>query len=160
MNIFKLSIFGFFFLLIANSCNSEKVDSPIDDNEKETHHPFLIVKKEHFQALRGKASEEPWKSMKENMVKDIITSTCCSNCNMEIFFELLLAYILSKRLGAKRHFFDWFILTGPCAYYVFLKIHASDLNDNRNNSSRGGSGWPSDNDWRTPCRASRAFARG
>ena len=103
MNIFKFSIFGFFFLLIANSCNSEKVDPPIDDNEKETHHPFLIVKKEHFKALRGKASEEPWKSMKADAISRSKNGSSTQPYDLQYFIgAAALAYIVDEE-NAQTH---------------------------------------------------------
>jgi hypothetical protein len=55
-------------LLGITSCKKEGASNDPDDSSKETHHPFLIVKKEQFQALRDKASAEPWKSMKEDAI--------------------------------------------------------------------------------------------
>ena len=55
-------------LLGISSCKKEaSVDDP-NNGDKETHHPFLIVKKDQYQALRAKASAEPWKSMKEDAI--------------------------------------------------------------------------------------------
>jgi hypothetical protein len=55
-------------LLGLFSCKKE---SPVEDpnnGDKETHHPFLIVKKGQFQALREMAAGEPWKSMKADAI--------------------------------------------------------------------------------------------
>ena len=43
------------------------VTNPTDAAEDE--HPFLIVRKEQFEALRAKADREPWKSMKGAALK-------------------------------------------------------------------------------------------
>jgi len=60
------------FILITFSCKAETEDFPEEEKPKEivneSHHPFLIVKKEQFQELRQKAGSEPWKSMKEDAV--------------------------------------------------------------------------------------------
>ena len=37
--------------------------------EKEDHHPFLIVTKDQFSALRSKSDQEPWKTMKEDAIQ-------------------------------------------------------------------------------------------
>lgn len=58
-------------MLVLMGILSCKKEGPVDDpgnGDKETNHPFLIVKKEQFQALREKASVEPWKSMKADAI--------------------------------------------------------------------------------------------
>ncbi len=54
-------------LLGLFSCKKEPVDDS-GNGDKETNHPFLIVKKDQFQALRDKASVEPWQSMKADAI--------------------------------------------------------------------------------------------
>jgi len=57
--------------MVIVGISSCKKEAPVDDpnnGDKETHHPFLIVKKDQYQALRAKASAEPWKSMKEDAI--------------------------------------------------------------------------------------------
>jgi len=53
-----------------------EVVSPVTQ-EKETHHPFLIVTKDMFPSLIEKSNADPWKSMKEDALEHggkIITS--------------------------------------------------------------------------------------
>ena len=91
------------FLLLAQpaitGCNkkdSSNPDNP-DDPNKESHHPFLIVKKDQFQALREKAATEPWKSMKA----DAISRSGAGSSNdpyklQEYVGAAALAYILDE----------------------------------------------------------------
>jgi len=69
LKIFSL-LFGIIFLIF--SCKAETEDFPEEEKPKEivkeSHHPFLIVKKEQFQELRQKSASEPWKSMKEDAI--------------------------------------------------------------------------------------------
>lgn len=65
----------FVFVMVSFSCSSENevnADSPsresTSDFRKDTHHPFLIVKKEQFPELREKSKTEPWKSMKRDAI--------------------------------------------------------------------------------------------
>ncbi len=75
-----------------------KKDTPVENpgnGDKETHHPFLIVKKDQFQALRDKAASEPWKSMKA----DAISRSNAGSSNdayklQEYIGAAALAYIL------------------------------------------------------------------
>lgn len=97
MNIRKGLFFGCIFLLIASSCNSEKADPPIDHIEKETHHPFLIVKKEQYQALREKADAEPWKSMKEDAISRSGKGSAAEAYDLQYYIgAAALAYILDE----------------------------------------------------------------
>jgi hypothetical protein len=50
------------------SCKKEAPVEDPDNGDKETNHPLLIVKKDQFQALRDKATSEPWKSMKADAI--------------------------------------------------------------------------------------------
>jgi len=45
-----------------------EVVSPVTQ-EKETHHPFLIVTKNMFPSLLEKSNADPWKSMKEDALE-------------------------------------------------------------------------------------------
>ena len=65
LNIIWLS--GLVLFGITGCKKEAPVDDPGDPN-KESHHPFLIVKKDQFQALREKAAAEPWKSMKADAI--------------------------------------------------------------------------------------------
>ncbi len=72
-DMFKSSWFGkalmsAALLLILISCNADSEVNPGNDIEKETHHPFLIVKKDQYPMLRERASSEPWKSMKADAI--------------------------------------------------------------------------------------------
>lgn len=73
MNLKILLLISTIFIL-NYSCKGTDDDLPDKEEEeipiadKETNHPFLIVKKEQFQELRQKATSEPWKSMKEDAI--------------------------------------------------------------------------------------------
>jgi len=75
-----------------------KKEAPVNDpgnGDKETHHPFLIVKKDQFQSLRDMAAGEPWKSMKA----DAISRSTAGSSNdpyklQEYVGAAALAYIL------------------------------------------------------------------
>ena len=84
-----------FVLLGISSCEKEKpVDVP-DDSQKETHHPFLIVKKDQFSALREKASKEPWISMKEDALERSENGSKTSAYDLQYYVgAAALAYIL------------------------------------------------------------------
>lgn len=65
--------------------------------DTESNHPFLIVKKDMYPALRSKASEEPWKSMKA----DAITRSKAGSSNdayklQEFIGAAALSYILDE----------------------------------------------------------------
>jgi len=63
--MFKIVWFISFIFLGITGCEKDKPGEELPDEiQKETHHPFLIVKKDMYPALRQKASREPWKSMK------------------------------------------------------------------------------------------------
>ena len=78
MKIKKYGFLQLFFLLLfifsgLVTCEREITypddeDDKISDLVKETNHPFLIVKKDMYPALREKASQQPWKSMKTDAI--------------------------------------------------------------------------------------------
>jgi hypothetical protein len=74
--------------------------------EKETHHPFLIVKKDMYPALREKASQDPWKSMKTDAISRSQAGTSNDAYKLQEFIgAAALAYILdegNKKIHANR----------------------------------------------------------
>jgi hypothetical protein len=77
-----------------------KKDAPVDDpnnGDKETHHPFLIVKKDQFQALRDKAAIEPWKSMKADAIERSKAGSTSDPYKLQEYVgAAALAYILDE----------------------------------------------------------------
>ena len=82
---------------------SENAVDNYEDNstvteEKETHHPFLIVTKNLFPALREKSNIEPWRSMKEDAISRV--SNAPSNNKYQTLQKYVgaaaLAYILDE----------------------------------------------------------------
>jgi hypothetical protein len=65
ISIFSLVLLG---ISACSKDNSGSLPENPDLPEKETHHPFLIVNKAMYPALREKASQEPWKSMKADAI--------------------------------------------------------------------------------------------
>ena len=95
MNLFRVLVVGFFFL--SFSCNSEKGDPPPVDKENETHHPFLIVKKDQYQSLREKSDQEPWKSMKEDAISRSGKGSDAKPYDLQYYIgAAALAYILDQ----------------------------------------------------------------
>lgn len=90
-------ILGFVFMGISG-CNSEKVDPPpIDPPEKETHHPFLIVKEDQYQSLRDKSDKEPWKSMKADAIERAGKGAATKPYDLQYYIgAVALAYILDE----------------------------------------------------------------
>lgn len=66
--------------------------------KKEMHHPFLIVKKDMYPALREKASQEPWKSMKADAIQRSNTINTSNDAYklQEYVGAAALAYILDE----------------------------------------------------------------
>ncbi|NND07002.1 MAG: hypothetical protein HKN87_11535 [Saprospiraceae bacterium] len=63
-------IFSSVLLLLAIACDKD-VKGPISNDIPESngsHHPFLIVQKDEFPALRDRSDREPWKSMQEDAI--------------------------------------------------------------------------------------------
>jgi len=96
----KMINFLWMITIVTLSLSGCKKDNPVDeepDVQKETHHPFLIVKKDMYPALREKSSQEPWKSMKA----DAITRSGAGSSNdpyklQEYVGAAALAYILDE----------------------------------------------------------------
>ncbi len=86
-----------FVLLGLLSCKKEApVENP-DNGDKETHHPFLIVKKNQFQALRDMADEEPWKSMKADAISRSNAGSSSDPYKLQEYVgAAALAYILDE----------------------------------------------------------------
>ncbi len=75
---------------------TEKPNEP--DGTKNNKHPFLIVTQDMYPALREKASQEPWKSMKADAVirsKQVIINPSTVQLN-EYVGAAALAYILDE----------------------------------------------------------------
>jgi len=93
-------------VFIAFSCKAETEDFPKEEQEelvKESHHPFLIVKKEQFQELRQKVASEPWKSMKEDAISRSKNGSKTEAYDLQEFVgAAALAYILENS-NAKVH---------------------------------------------------------
>ena len=76
----KITALFVLFAIILSRLFSCSKSTPLDDPKpdpkpdvkpeepKDSKHPFLIVTKEMYPALRAKASEEPWKSMKADAI--------------------------------------------------------------------------------------------
>lgn len=95
----KVRIIVFSCLIFTTvSCNSDQLeDSPPDVGEKEMHHPFLIVKKESFEALRANADEEPWKSMKADAISRSANGSPTKPYDLQYYVgAAALAYILDE----------------------------------------------------------------
>ncbi|MCK5705219.1 MAG: hypothetical protein KAI29_28910, partial [Cyclobacteriaceae bacterium] len=83
--------------LLIFSCNAETEDIPKNDPEKEAHHPFLIVKKDQFQTLRDKSTEEPWKSMKVDAISRSSSGSSTKSYDLQYYIgAAALAYILDE----------------------------------------------------------------
>lgn len=71
---FKILLLISTIFILNYSCTAKDDDFPDKEQkeipiiDKESNHPFLIVKKEQFQELRQKAASEPWKSMKADAI--------------------------------------------------------------------------------------------
>jgi hypothetical protein len=97
MNTIKILLLSLLLLVVETSCSKEDVvdDQPIIDIEKEDNHPFLIVKKDQFQAFRDKASIEPWKSMKADAIERSADGSKVDSYDLQYYVgAAALAYIL------------------------------------------------------------------
>ena len=94
---------GFLFFCLLLSCNSEEADPPTELPDKETHHPFLIVKKDQYQTLRDKSDTEPWLSMKEDAISRSGNNSGSSAYDLQYYVgAAALAYILDEE-NAQTH---------------------------------------------------------
>ncbi|MFT4568401.1 MAG: hypothetical protein ACI9FN_003370 [Saprospiraceae bacterium] len=99
MNIIKIILLSLLTLVVPISCSNEDInnDPPINDIQKEDNHPFLIVKKEQFQSFRDKASQEPWKSMKEDAMQRAASGSKTDAYALQYYVgAAALAYILDE----------------------------------------------------------------
>lgn len=108
MNLKILLLISTIFIL-NYSCKGTDDDLPDKEEEeipivdKESNHPFLIVKKEQFQVLRQKANAEPWKSMKEDAISHSNKGSKTEAYALQDFVgAAALAYILEDS-NAKVH---------------------------------------------------------
>jgi len=97
-NLFVRSfIFSFLFFFLLFSCNSEEAEPLPELPDKESHHPFLIVSKEQYQALRDKSDTEPWFSMKEDAISRSGNDSGSSAYDLQYYVgAAALAYILDE----------------------------------------------------------------
>lgn len=97
MKIIRTLLIAFGFIYSICACNADNEDVIDDGIIKETHHPFLIVKKERFRALREKASQEPWKSMKEDAISRSEDGSSAQAYDLQYYIgAAALAYILDE----------------------------------------------------------------
>ena len=87
-------------MLVLLGLFSCKKEAPVNDpgnGDKETNHPLLIVKKDQFQALRDKASSEPWKSMKADAINRSSAGSSDDPYKLQEYVgAAALAYILDE----------------------------------------------------------------
>jgi len=73
------------------------IEQPSIEIEKEDNHPFLIVTKDRFQFLRDRASQEPWKSMKEDALERASAGSKSEPYPLQYYIgAAALAYILDE----------------------------------------------------------------
>lgn len=97
-------------ILISTACNSEPNNLPEEgptekplEEQSESHHPFLIVKKDNYKSLREKSSVEPWKSMKADAISRSQKGSSTSAYELQDYVgAAALAYILEET-NAKNH---------------------------------------------------------
>ena len=97
----KLFCLALAFLFAA--CPSKKDDVTPQPVPGESNHPFLIVKKDQYDALRAKSNTEPWKSIKldaisrANKVVNTSGSNSTNSYNLQDYIGAAsLAYILDE----------------------------------------------------------------
>lgn len=94
-----ITLFSFLVLSLcacSKSENEDVVNKP-EIPEKESNHPFLIVKKDMYPALREKASQEPWKSMKADAIKRSAAGSSNDAYKLQEYIgAAALAYILDE----------------------------------------------------------------
>ncbi len=107
--LFAIIIVGLFSCSDSTPLDNDKDPNPgKDPNEKpeepkDSKHPFLIVTKDMYPALRSKASEEPWKSMKADAIaRSYKTVKSEPSPLQEYIGAAALAYILDES-NAKTH---------------------------------------------------------
>lgn len=94
-----IKLFWIISIVILNITGCDKADTKEipDVSQKETHHPFLIVKKEMYPALREKSEQEPWKAMKEDAIARSAAGTSSDAYKLQEFVgAAALAYILDE----------------------------------------------------------------
>jgi hypothetical protein len=93
----KSVIINIIILIHSWACKSEYGVLDQDVLVKEDNHPFLIVKKEQFPALRRKSDQEPWKSIKEDALKRTQAGSKTSAYDLQYYIgAAALAYILDE----------------------------------------------------------------
>lgn len=97
IKIFVFISFVFFTSLACSKTDSGGISEIPDLPEKETHHPFLIVKKDMFPALREKSSQEPWKAMKADAIARSKAGSSNDAYKLQEFVgAAALAYVLDE----------------------------------------------------------------
>lgn len=93
------NIIWFLILLVFSACSEDERQTG-QEGERETHHPFLIVKKEQFQALREKSGSEPWASIKADALQRAENGSKTSAYDLQYYVgAAALAYILDEENG-------------------------------------------------------------
>lgn len=103
-----INLVGIFAFTLMSVLGCNKVDPIIEPEipdvpERETHHPFLIVRKDMFPALREKSSTEPWKAMKADAIVRSNTGSSNDAYKLQEFVgAAALAYVLDD-VNAQKH---------------------------------------------------------
>jgi hypothetical protein len=102
MKIIKLISIVTLVIITILACSKEDSGQVVEPENpdlpaKETHHPFLIVKKDMYPALREKSSQEPWKSMKADAIKRSNAGSTNDEYKLQEYIgAAALAYILDE----------------------------------------------------------------
>ena len=98
----KWSIGTILWLLFV-SCDAQSEVNPGKVIAKDTHHPFLMVRKDQFPALRNKASSEPWKSMIEDAISRTNSGSSTKPYDLQYYIgAAALLYIVDEE-NAQTH---------------------------------------------------------
>lgn len=98
----EMKLINTLFLVFAltysiSACNADTDPIIEDEIERETHHPFLITKKENFQQLQEKDADEPWKSMKTDAISRSKSGSSTKPYDLQFYIgAAALAYIIDE----------------------------------------------------------------
>ena len=95
----KILSISLLLLLALLSCSKQEGidEQPTIDIVKEDNHPFLIVKKDQFQAFRDKSSNEPWASMKADALTRSAKGSGVDAYDLQYYIgAAALSYILDE----------------------------------------------------------------
>ena len=85
----------FVSLLLACSCKPDTMEKDLP--VKEDHHPFLIVTKDQYAALRARSDQEPWKSIKADAIERSAKGAASKPYDLQFYLgAAALAYILDE----------------------------------------------------------------